>query len=136
MQSISKKPPAHRAASALSRGRGSPCASTSATNSSSKSLRVIPAGTFDLSSARRFAAPGARGYRSSRSGSDTRPVSPRTSASFIARSSSRFEAIPAKSNIVRDTEVTGIPSMAGSLIGCSDEAWTWIPLGDASPVDA
>jgi hypothetical protein len=49
------------------------------------------------------------GYRASRCGNESRLVSPRTSASFIARSSRRPWRTAARPQSVRDTEVTGIP---------------------------
>ncbi len=113
---------------ALSRGRGSPYSSRNSTNSSSSSDCVIPAGVFAPSTARRFAAPRRRGYRSSRSHKESRSVSPFTSASCIARSNPRFGRTAARSNCVRATEVTGIPSSSPRSSGGTSARWPRIAL--------
>ena len=97
--------------SAFSRGRGRPCASSSAQERAPRTrCAVIPDRLLDRQQRPQDRGPAPPGWRSSRSGSESRSVSRRTSASFSARSSCRFVEIAARSNSVRDTEVTGIPS--------------------------
>jgi hypothetical protein len=99
-------------------------------NASSKSLRVNPTGSGD---ARRSSAPRRPGYRSSSSGSDTRSRSPRTSASCHARSSPRLSSTAAKSKIVRNGEVTGIPSSIMRSSSATTHSWQTISRRLALP---
>ncbi len=111
-QSTMKRRPL-TARSALSRGRGRPCASSNATNRSSSSLRVTPRiAASSANNARKTADPRRRGYLASRSGIDKRSVRPCTSTSLRARSSCRFDTMAVRSRIVRGTVVTGIPMTA------------------------
>jgi hypothetical protein len=80
-------------------------------NLTSSSLRVTVApASLAASRARTARMPGRRGYRTRRSRSERLSVSRFVSASFIALSSWRGRSTVARSNRVRGTVVTGIPS--------------------------
>jgi hypothetical protein len=89
---------------------------------SSSSLWVIPAGSRLPRISRIAAAPRLPGWRARSCGSETLSVSCFTSASWKARSTSRFDATAARSKIVRKIDVAGIPSTS-STSSADSRAW-------------